>query len=144
MTRANAKMSRKMKINRGSFNLFAFGFRLRLRLSVAHKLTKFQACRMGNVRVRLTGTHHTFSGHFPLILRCWNANREQYTPSFPARLVHKAGQFVVKRRSRDTSNDARVGAHFSVMQLNQQSEQCMTNECTAMIESRDGEVIEKS
>ena len=73
-----------------------------------------------------------------------DANREQFTPSFPARLVYKAGPFVVKRRSRGTSNDARVGAHFSLMQLNQQSEQCMTNEWTAMIESRDGEVTEKS
>ena len=58
------KNVQKNEDNRGSFNLFAFGFQLRLRLSVAHKLTKFQACRMGNVRVRLKGTHHTFSGHF--------------------------------------------------------------------------------
>ena len=57
-------VQKKMKINRGSFNLFAFGFRLRLRLSVTHKLTKFQTCGTGNVRVRLKGTHHTFSGHF--------------------------------------------------------------------------------
>ena len=55
-------------------------------------------------------------------------------------VIHRAGPFTVKRRSRDTPNDANVDTAFNILPLNQPSDQHTTCESKTLIEPRNREV----
>ena len=57
-----------------------------------------------------------------------------------AGIIHRAGPFTVKRRSRDTPNDANVDTAFNILPLNQPSDQHTTCESKTLIEPGNGEV----